>query len=176
MARVLLVALALVLVPPASAAQRRSEGTIPARGVFVPGVSLAGVGLGMTQAQVKQHWGPFYKLCANNPYCTKTKPVWLFTYTHGEPVGVAAKFDTHGRTVAVFTLGAINGWKTSDGLRIADPISTLYTIYPQARIYTKCIGFEAYSYRKNGVTTTFYLSTGVVYGFALTAPTEPICQ
>src|SRR5581483_6448460 len=145
---------ALVLVPPASAAQRRSEGTIPARGVFVPGVSLAGVGLGMTQAQVKQHWGPFYKLCANNPYCTKTKPVWLFTYTHG----------------------AINGWKTSDGLRIADPISTLYTIYPQARIYTKCIGFEAYSYRKNGVTTTFYLSTGVVYGFALTAPTEPICQ
>ena len=174
--RVLLVTLALVFVPSALANQARVEGTIPTKGVFVPGVTLAGVSLGMTSTQVKQHWGPLYTLCTGSKYCTKAKPVWLFEYTHGEPLGVAAKFDITGKTIAVFTLGAIAGWHTSEGLKMGDPISAIYSVYPQATLETKCIGFDALSFKRGKITTSFYTASGIVYGFAMTTVTEPICQ
>src|SRR5437868_4892520 len=103
----------------------------------------------MTSVQVKQHWGQLYTLCPTSNLCTKKKPVWLFEYTHGEPLGVAAKFDnTTGKTVAVFTLGAIAGWHTSEGLKMGDPISAIYSVYPEATIDTKCLGFDALSFKR----------------------------
>jgi hypothetical protein len=101
--------------------------------------------------------------------------VWFFQYTRGEPLGIAVKFH-NGKTVAVFTLGALTGWKTNAGLKMYDPVSTIYTIYPAAAIYTKCIGFEALSMRTAKSTSSFYTASGVVYGFALTAATEKVCQ
>jgi hypothetical protein len=164
----ILVVAALALVPGAGA------GQLPTRGVFIPGVSLAGVKLGFDQTKVKAALGSNYRLCttANSNLCKE--PLWLYEYARGEPLGVAVRFHS-GKVTAVFTLGAIQGWKTKDGLKMYDPVSNIYSFY-ETPIYTKCIGFEAFSMRKAGVTSSFYTASGVVYGFALTAPGEAICQ
>jgi hypothetical protein len=168
----LLAALALALVP---ATEARSAGQLPARGVFVPGVSLAGVRLGFTQAKVKAALGSGYRPCTTEMAPSLCKePLWLYEYTRGEPLGVAVRFHNN-RVTAIFTLGAIQGWKTKGGLKMYDPVSNIYSLY-EVPIYTKCIGFEAFSMRKGSVTTSFYTASGVVYGFALTAPGEAICQ
>jgi hypothetical protein len=56
-----------------------------------------------------------------------------------------------------------------------DPVSNIYSLY-ETPIYTKCIGFEAFSQRRGTITSSIYTASGVVYGFALTAPGEAICQ
>ena len=168
----LLAVLALAAVPVGVA---RSAGQLPTRGVFVPGVSLAGVQLGFTQTRVKAALGSNYRACTTEmaPNLCK-EPLWLYEYTRGEPLGVAVKF--HGGVVsAIFTLGAIQGWKTREGLKMYDPVSNIYSLY-ETPIYTKCIGFEAFSMRKGTVTSSIYTSSGVVYGFALTARGESVCQ
>ena len=170
----LLLAFALVVVPGVGAQNARVSGQLPARGIFVPGVSLAGVHLGFDQARVKAALGSNYRVCtvANTNLCKE--PLWLYEYQRGEPLGVAVRF--HNKKVtAVFTLGAIQGWKTSEGLKMYDPVSNIYSLY-ETPIYTKCIGFEAFSMRKGTITSSIYTASGVVYGFALTAPGEAICQ
>ena len=171
----LLLVTALALVPAAGAQNARVSGQLPTRGIFVPGVSLAGIKLGFTQAKVKAVLGSNYQPCttAISPDLCK-EPLWLFEYTRGEPLGVGVKFHS-GKVTAVFTLGAIQGWKTKEGLKMYDPVSNIYSFY-QVPIYTKCIGFEAFSARKGPVTSSIYTASGVVYGFALTAAGEAICQ
>lgn len=171
----LLLGLALVVVPGVGAQNARVSGQLPARGIFVPGVSLAGVKLGFTQAKVKAVLGSNYQPCttAISPDLCK-EPLWLFEYTRGEPLGVGVKFHDN-KVTAIFTLGAIQGWKTREGLKMYDPVSNIYSFY-ETPIYTKCIGFEAFSSRKGTVTSSIYTASGVVYGFALTAAGEAICQ
>ncbi len=174
----------LALAGAADGMAARASGSIPQHGVFVVGKTLAGVGLGMTPAQVKAHWGSYYHVCPPSAYCTAKEPVWLFEYSQGEPLGVGVRF-LNGRTVAVFTLGAVGvnslsaggggGWKTAEGLHITDPISELYTLYPKATIQTQCILYNAISMRQGGVTSSFYTASGTIYGFALTAPGQPVC-
>ena len=181
----LLVVSALALVSGESAHSANAAGTIPQRGVFVVGKTLAGVGLGYTQAQVKAHWGNGYTVCSARPLCTAAQPVWLFEYRIGEPLGVAVRF-RNGRTVSVFTLGAVGvnplsaggggGWKTAEGLHITDPVSNLYNFYAAATIQTQCLSYGAFSMRRGDVISSFYTSSGTVYGFALTATGEPICN
>jgi hypothetical protein len=171
----LLVGLALVVVPAVGAQNARVSGQLPTRGIFVPGVSLAGVHLGFTQTKVKAVLGSNYQICTvanSNDLCKE--PLWLFEYTRGEPLGVGVKFHL-GKVSAVFTLGAIQGWKTKEGLKMYDPVSNIYSFY-ETPIYTKCIGFEAFSQRRGAVTSSIYTASGVVYGFALTTSGEPICQ
>src|SRR3954468_8091402 len=171
---VLVLTLALALVPGVQARPAHVAGQLPTRGIFVPGVSLAGVHLGFDQARVKAALGSNYRVCtvANTNLCKE--PLWLYEYQRGEPLGVAVRF--HNKKVtAVFTLGAIQGWKTSEGLKMYDPVSNIYSLY-ETPIYSKCIGFEAFSMKKGGITSSFYTASGVVYGFALTAPGEAICQ
>jgi hypothetical protein len=170
----LLLSLALAVVPHTQAHKTQADGRLPTRGVFKPGVSLAGVKLGDSMTRVKTVLGANYTLCtvANSQLCKE--PVWLFEYTRGEPLGVATKFH-NGKVSAVFTLGAIEGWRTSEGLKMGDPVSSIYNLY-ETTSYTKCIGFEALSMKKPGVITSFYTASGIVYGFALTAPKEAICQ
>ena len=179
--------LALVLAPVVGARPaREAAGIIPQHGIFVVGKTLAGVGLGMTQAQVKVHWGSGYTLCSAKPLCTVTSPVWLYEYQTGEPLGVAVRFNREGKTDAVFTLGAVGvnslsvggggGWKTAEGLHITDPINDIYSFYAAATIDTNCSFYSAISMRQGGVTSSFYTSSGTIYGFALTAPGVSICQ
>ena len=153
----------------------RSAGQLPTRGVFVPGVSLAGVQLGFTQARVKAALGPNYRPCTTEMSASLCRePLWLYEYQRGEPLGVAVRFH-NAKVSAVFTLGAIQGWKTREGLKMYDPVSNIYSLY-ETPIYTKCIGFEAFSMRKGTITSSIYTASGVVYGFALTARGEAICQ
>ena len=170
----LLLSLALAVVPHAHSQQSHTAGQLPTRGVLKPGVSLAGVKIGDTMTRVKTVLGANFTLCtvATSKLCTE--PVWLFEYNRGEPLGVATKFH-NGKVSAVFTLGVIEGWKTAEGLKMGDPVSNIYSFY-NTPIYTKCIGFEALSMKKGTVTTSIYTASGVVYGFALTAPKEAICQ
>ena len=42
--------------------------------------------------------------------------------------------------------------------------------------WTACTGYGALSMRKPRVVTSIYTNGEAVYGFALTAPTEPVCQ
>lgn len=184
MVAILLVALAVTCAPEAGARPGRAAGVIPQHGIFVVGKTLAGVGLGYTQAQVKQRWGSLYTLCTAKPLCTLAAPVWLFLPPIGEPLGVGVRF-RNGKTVAVFTLGTpgvnplssggLGGWKTNGGLGMFDPVTTIYSLYPAAAISTQCILYNALSMRAGNVTSSFYISSGTVYGFALTAPHEPIC-
>jgi hypothetical protein len=171
---VALVALALVVVPCAAAHSARVNGQLPTRGIFVPGVSLAGVHLGFTQTKVKAVLGSNYRPCTTAMTNLCKEPLWLFEYTRGEPLGVGVKFHG-GKVSAIFTLGAIQGWRTKEGLKMYDPVSNIYSFY-ETPIYTKCIGFEAFSSRNGTVTSSIYTASGVVYGFALTARGEAICQ
>ena len=154
----LLLSLALALTSHAHAQHAQTSGQLPARGIFKPGVTLAGVGLGYTQTKVTNILGNNYITCTKvmaPDMCRE--PALLFTYTRGEPLGVGVKFH-NGKVSAVFTLGAIQGWKTSGGLKVYDPVSNLYTVYP-ATIYTKC---TASRYSRSGAETTssFYTASG----------------
>lgn len=173
------VSLAIALLPHAHTQSAHATGTLPTRGVLVPGVSLAGVKIGMSQTQVKRVLGNNIHACTSDVSLLCKEPTWLFEYTRGEPLGIAVKFHTvkggQPKVSAIFTLGAIAGWKTKEGLKIGDPISNIYNFYA-APIDTLCVGFEAFSAKQGTVTTSFYTADGIVYGFALTTAPEKICQ
>jgi hypothetical protein len=179
--RALVLAVAVLLSPalalvPHARAQSEHASKLPSHGIFSVGVKLAGVKLGFTQSQVTAVLGKNYTLCtpANSANLCK-EIVLLYEYTRGEPLGLAVRLH-NGKVGAVFTLGAVPGWKTSEGLKIYDAVSNIYKLYPAATTYTKCVGFEALSMKKGSVTSSFYTASGVVYGFALTAASEPVCQ
>ena len=63
----------------------------PVAGVVVPGSSIGGVTLGMTQAQVEQLWGQNFSACTG---CGPNL-AWLYEYPGGDAVlGAAVKFST----------------------------------------------------------------------------------
>ncbi len=170
----IVLSLAVALLPHGGATASKEQiatGKLPTRGILVVGKSLAGVRLGQTQAKVQKLWGRNYINCVTLP-CKD--PTWLYFFHTGEPLGAAVRF-RHKRVVAVFTLGAVPGWRSTQGVTIADPASKVYDLYPSPK-YSKCVGFEALSIARPGVVTSFYLTSGVIYGFALTIPKLAVCQ
>lgn len=160
-------AAALLAVPAALGA---NQARLPARGVLAPGISLAGVHIGDSVARVKRIWGANYKLC---PDCKS--PTWFYFYSRGEPLGAAVKFDAHGRVVAAFTLGAPTGWRTVEGLLVGEQIDKVARLYGSLG-WQRCIGYGAMTMRKGNTVTSIYTTGQAVYGFAITAPAEPVCQ
>lgn len=169
MLTVALAALALA-VPTATAApaSTAAQAAVPVKGVLAPGQSLGGVKLGDTQAAVRKRWGSRYETCA---VCART--TWLYTYRDARN-GVAVSFRS-GRVAAVFTLGAPKGWYTPQGLRINDATSIALGLY-RGFAWRGCIGYGALSKRSGTVVTSIYTYGESVYGFALTRPSEPVCQ
>jgi len=161
---------ALTCVPVAYGAGRANEAGLPAHGVLTPGVSLAGVHIGDTVARVKRLWGANYKIC---PDCSS--PTWFYFYSRGEPLGAAVRFDKQGRVVAAFTLGSPTGWHTKEGLLVGEQIDKVLRLYGTLG-WHNCIGYGAMSQRNGDIVTSIYTTGQVVYGFALTAAAEPICQ
>jgi hypothetical protein len=167
---VVALAAALALVPQAMAATTKSNGNfLPARGVLLPGKSLAGVRLGDTMARVKQLWGSNYKTCAKCSY-----PTWYFIYPKGEPLGASVRF-RKGKVVTIFTLGATTGWRTSEGLIIGEQLERVNQLYGKL-IWSQCIGYSALSMRTPTAVTSIYATGEAVYGFALSRPSEPVCN
>jgi hypothetical protein len=166
----------------APVAQER-QSAIPRVGVFIVGKSLAGVSLGHTPAQVRKIWGSKFTVCPQD-VCRDNKQTWLYYLPSdpsrllldpiASPVGAAVRFK-NGKAWAVFTLGATFGWRSSQGIKIADPTSKIYQFYGNTAS-SDCIGYQALSMRTGNAVSSFYLTAGVVYGFALTAPGTPVCQ
>jgi hypothetical protein len=73
----------------AHAAKGTQSTNFPSRGVVVPGQTIGGVGIGMSQDQVRARWGSNFKVCQK---CGKNL-VWLYVYPGAEPLGAAVKFN-----------------------------------------------------------------------------------
>jgi hypothetical protein len=143
----------------------------PVRGIVIPGKSIGGIALGMTGTQVKDRWGANYTLCGKSCGSVAT---WLYEYRGGEPLGAAVKISGTGRVVAVFTLGSPAGWGVK-GVTIGDPVSNVYNLFNNTGT-ANCIGYNALTVDIGDTVTSFYASSGVIYGYALTAPSQPPCQ
>jgi hypothetical protein len=168
------VALIALLAASGAGAVRTSQA-LPPVGILTPGVSLGGLQLGDTQAQVIKRWGNAYALCPDSQ-CKGADVVWLFVYSHGEPLSGAVRFSKLGRVVAVFTLGSPAGWKTHEGLQIGQAVDDAYRIYGQNLAWSACVGYGAISMRNARAVTSIYTTGDNIYGFAITAPGTPICQ
>ncbi|HEX4521203.1 MAG TPA: hypothetical protein VH063_16600 [Gaiellaceae bacterium] len=164
----------LAVVPFATAASTHTtrSANFPARGIVVPGQSIGSLTLGMTQAAVTTHWGKQYVICGAG--CGKSALVtWLYEYRGPEPLGAAVRF-LKGKVVAIFTLGSPVGWGLK-GVMMGDPISNVYNVFGSPGT-KNCIGYTALTERIGNSTTAIYSANGVVYGYALTAPTQSPCQ
>jgi hypothetical protein len=161
--------LALVLAAQSGASHARATN-FPSHGVVVPGTSIGGITIGLTQAMVQTKWGKNYTLYDQSK---ATTPVWLYVYPGPEPLGAAVKFKNN-KVVSVFTLGSPVGWGLK-GVKMGDPTSNVYNLFGSLNT-SNCIGYDALWVRIGGSITSFYSANGVIYGYALTAPTESVCQ
>lgn len=165
----LVAALSFAAIPTASAKQ---QATFPQIGVFIPGKSLGGVHLGMTQTQVRSLWGSNFKICKLS-LCAGTT-TWYYIYPKGEPVGAAVVFKG-GKVVTVFTLGSPSGWHTQEGLQVGEEIDRVTDLYGKTG-WKVCIGYGAMTMRGDKIISSVYTTGEAVYGFALGLPGEPVCQ
>jgi hypothetical protein len=166
----LLASAVLALVSHSTAAPARAAN-FPTKGVVVPGRTIGGIGLGMTESQVKGLWGSNYVPCVK---CSPHQTVWLYEYRGAEPLGAAVKFDQNARVVAVFTLGSPVGWGVK-GVMMGDPVSNVYNLFGNTG-NANCIGYSALTVNIGGAVTSFYSASGVIYGYALTASNLSPCQ
>ena len=142
---------------------------LPRAGVLVTGRSLAGVKLGDSAAEVRRVWGQRFVVCRG---CKPT--TWFYTYSSDDPLGAGVKF-RHGRVIAVFTLGSPRGWRNDRGLHVGellDPFNDPST----ASKWVTCTGYGAKSVRTGDAISSVLTLGESVYGFALTRPSEPVCQ
>jgi hypothetical protein len=132
----------------------------PKAGVFVPGRSLGGLRLGMTQAQVRAAWGTTFGRCRN---CRL--PTWYFTYAPFAPEGAGVEF-RRGRVDAIFTLWSPAGWRSTRGLRLGDPEVRITALYgPLSR--AECGSYHALLLPRGRVVSAFYVADERVWGFGL---------
>ena len=180
-----------------SASTPSHAANFPSKGNVVPGQTIGGIGLGMSELQVKQRWGHNYSVCTT---CGGRNLIWLYEYQGGEPLGAAVKFNipntasstsksskttskaavaaaaaaATAKVVAVFTLGSPLGWGVK-GAMMFDPVSNVYNIFGNPGT-ANCVGYTALTIRIGANTMSFYSASGVIYGFALTAPSQSPCQ
>jgi hypothetical protein len=142
---------------------------LPAQGLLVGGKSLAGVELGDTAAEVRSTWGRKFTKC---DYCSQ--PTWFFTYPPpADPVGAGVTF-RNGRVTSVFTLGMKRGWHSDDGLKVGGLMST--KLMHDDSEWKMCAGYSAKLETSKNAVTSILMQGPIVYGFALSRPSEPICH
>ena len=156
-------AVALAFAAPATAA------AIPKQGVVVPGVRLGGIRLGATDAQVKRAWGADFGLCTICDLQT-----WYFTYAKFQPQGAGVTFRKH-RVIAVFTIYAPPGWRTSRGLKIGDEELRISAVYGGLK-FVSCGSYFAYRIPDQRATTAIYVHDGKVWGFGISRPGVRLCR
>jgi hypothetical protein len=142
---------------------------LPRQGILVPGRSLAGVRLGDSAASVRTLWGRNFAVCRGCGAMT-----WLYLYSTDDPLGAGVKF-RHGRVTAVFTLGGPRGWRTARGLRVGQLLDP-FNDPGNASKWIACQGYGAKSVQTGDSITSILTIGQSIYGFALTRPSEPVCQ
>jgi hypothetical protein len=149
-------------------ARQTQPGIFPVNGVLVRGKSLGGVQLGESASDVRALWGSAYTVIGGAP------TTWLYMSPTGESVGAYVSF-RNGVVTAVVTLGAIEGWRTSDGLRPGQLLSRFNDPSP-ATTQVACNGYGAISSRTGSAVTSILTLGQAIYGFALTRPYESVCR
>ena len=146
---------AAIAVPAASAP--------PARGVFVPGESLGGARLGMTQQQMLHAWGPKHGVCTACDHTT-----WYFNSEPFAPQGAGVVF-VGGRAAHLFTIWKPDGWHTEDGLELgaAEADVTADLVVSEERA---CDGYTAIVAPGGKSVSAFYVFRGELWGFGLLRP------
>ena len=157
----LVVAACVALAVPATAAPPRA-------GLFVPGESLGGVRLGMTEKEVLKAWGAQHGVCKDCE--TKT---WYFNYRPFEPQGTGVTFE-NGRVAQAFTVWRPIGWKTPEGLFLAADSSDVSRFYGSLD-KRQCVRYEALLLPGKKVTSVFYVFRDKVWGFGLMKPGASPC-
>jgi hypothetical protein len=140
----------------------------PARGVFVPGVSLGGVELGMTRAGVSRAWGRRHGVCRDCP-----RETWYFNYRPFEPQGTGVVFH-RGRVVHLFTLWKPAGWRTSEGLELGAARGEVGKGLV-VRDERTCDGYVAMLAPGPSAESVFYVYDGRLWAFGLIRPGEDPC-
>ncbi len=140
----------------------------PRAGTFVPGQSLGGVGLGMTQTEVKGVWGTKFGRCRE---CAR--PTWYFNYRPFEPHGVAAVFE-RGRAVHLFTVWRPEGWRTREGLALGANEAEITKRYGTLG-RRRCVGYDALVAPGRRAQSVFYVYRGALWAFGLTRPGASPC-
>ena len=137
--------------------------------MLVPGKSLGGLRLGMTEAQVRVAWGGRYGRCSN---CVE--PTWYFNYRKFEPDGAGVSF-RRGRVDAIFTLWSPAGWHTDRKLRIGDAAPLATQLYgPLLTVH--CGSYDALLLPKGRTQTELYVFDRKIWGFGLSSAGVPACH
>lgn len=155
-------AAALLLAAPAAAGP-------PAAGVLVPGKSLGGVALGATKAEVERRWGRAYGICRG---CARE--TWYFNHFAFQPRGAGVEL-RGGRVAAVFTIYSPPGWRTTRGLTLGDPVTSITSIYG-ALTRQECGRYYALVLPGPRATTAFYVLDDRLWAFGLSRPGVPLCR
>jgi hypothetical protein len=81
-----------------------------------------------------------------------------------------------GKVVAVFSLGAPFGWRSEHGVLVGDELHHANELLGWTG-FKVCRGYAAITTRSaSGTSSAVYIHGDSVYGFALTAPRERVCQ
>ncbi len=134
--------------------------------MFVPGVSLGGVELEMTEEEVRRAWGGRFGVCRD---CAR--PTWYFNQRPFEPQGAGVTF-RRGRVAHVFTLWRPDGWRTRDGIELGDPRAELGRLTQDERT---CEGYTAFVSPGERGDSVFYVHRDEVWGFGLIRPGADPC-
>ncbi len=132
----------------------------PAKGVFVPGESLGGVRLGMTEAEVMARWGSKHGVCRSCERLT-----WYFNLKPFEPQGAAVEL-RRGRVARVFTVWRPLGWRTDEGLMLGVQLDELRAAVPGLEV-RPCADYTAYLDEGRAATSVYYVFRGRLWGFGL---------
>jgi hypothetical protein len=132
----------------------------PSHGVVVPGVSLGGLRLGSTPAQVRAAWGAGYGTCRGCAF-----PTWYFTYRPFTQQGAAVEF-RQGHVAALTTLWSPPGWRTPSGLAIGDPTAKITALHGPMPL-EQCVGYSVLLLRRGATLTAFYVVDTRLWGFGL---------
>jgi hypothetical protein len=145
-----------------------AEAAPPQRGLFIPGVSLGGIELGMSKREVVRAWGARHGVCRGCP-----RETWFFNYRPFEPEGAGVVF-RRGRVAHVFTLWQPEGWRTVDGLALADDdgeVGEGLVVFEERA----CAGYTAVLASRPPAVSVFYVHRERVWGFGLVAPGANPC-
>lgn len=160
--------ISIAVVALASSAAAAAVANPPDQGVLVPGVSLGGVRLGWTTAQIEGSWGRAEGHCRS----CRRDTLYFNRYAF-RPQGVGVEL-VRGRAVAIFTLWAPAAWHTSLGLRIGEPLIRVEATYP-GTIRTRCRGYDAYILLASKAQSVIYVSDDKVWGFGLLRSGRSVC-